>query len=49
MSDPTSLEARRRSIINFKKRVQKKGKGEKGFLGYDSKRDFNELVEWKNR
>lgn len=48
MTDITSLEARKKSILRFKKAVQKKGRGEVGFKGLDTKKDFNELVKWEN-
>lgn len=46
MEDITSLSVRDRSIKNFKKKLVKKGSGEKGFDGYDDKAAFNEVVAW---
>jgi len=46
MGDITELSERQKSIINFKKRVQKKGIGQKGFEGFEDKDSFNEMLNF---
>lgn len=45
MEELISISARERSIRNLKKKLIKKGSGERGFEGYDDKSSFNKLIE----